>query len=105
MEIFTCEHTGRTFTNIVLYRKHVLSWPKRCKANGLNLDGTPINLGEGKPKAPVELMDGVPYKHILIKAGITKLDDIPNTLEQLVAIKGIGESSAKEILEWLEEIK
>lgn len=116
MQEFTCEHTGRVFTNPDLYRQHVRDWPSICERNGLNLDGTSkdvisYNTEEVDYEETEEIVEtcalpeDLPMRHVFKNLGTIFIEDVPQTFEELIDIKGIGESSAKDILAWFDDQK
>lgn len=98
MEEYVSPYTGQVFTNEEVFRLHCERWPNACERNGLNPDGT------SKSEIDIDALPlDFPQRHVFVNQGITDISDVPETLEELVEIKGVGESTARDVLDWLEE--
>lgn len=61
-----------------------------------------VNIQQDNEKeAENKLPEDCPARELLIKAGLTTVDDVLNH-EDLTLVKGIGDATAKEILEFLQ---
>lgn len=84
----------------------VVTIPKKAEAEDLVARGFAEFADDGKSKkaqkkAPTGF-DALPGAKELKAAGIESIDDVPGSMEELVAIDGIGEATAEKILEALE---
>ncbi len=69
--------------------------------NPLPSEKVNVQQNETENKDENKLPEDCPARDLLIKAGLTTVDDVLNH-EDLTLVKGIGDATAKEILEFLQ---
>lgn len=81
----------------------VVTIPKKAEAEDLVARGFAEFADDGKSKKAEKKastgFDALPGAKQLQAAGVESLDDVPRSMEELVAIDGIGEATAEKILE------
>lgn len=87
-----------------------LDWHDRETTEQAYLSQFPSSLVEEEPESEKSLdedptieQSDIPYAAPLLRAGYHFVSQVPTTKEELVAIRGIGDKGADNILEYLQE--